>query len=109
MGDKAKAREIMFFPRKIEAVEALDLGLVTRVAPHDQLQDATLAFARQLAEGPTLTFGHMKETLVAARELAPRVAFNLAARNFMRCFETEDHNEAVAAFRYKRKPVFKGR
>ena len=105
----AKARELMFFPRKVEAQECLDLGLATRVVAHEQLEVETMAFARQLAKGPTLAFGHMKENLQAALELDPRTAFDIEARNFMRCFQTEDHKEAVAAFKEKRAPVFSGR
>lgn len=105
----AKAREIMFFPRKVGAEEALRIGLVTRVVPHDQLEAETMAFARELAAGPTLAYGHMKENLTAALEQSPQVAFDIEARNFMRCFQTEDHKEAVAAFKEKRKPVFRGR
>lgn len=104
----AKAREILFFPRKIEAEEALRLGLATRVVPHAQLEEETKAFARQLAQGPTIAYGHMKENLLAA-QLDPRFAFDIEARNFIRCFQTEDNKEAVAAFKEKRNPVFKGR
>ena len=105
----AKAREMMLLPGKIGPEEALRIGLVTRVVPHDELRDATMELARQLARGPTLTYGHIKENLQAAIEQDPRVAFDIEARNFMRCFQTEDHKEAVAAFKEKRKPVFKGR
>jgi 2-(1,2-epoxy-1,2-dihydrophenyl)acetyl-CoA isomerase len=105
----AKARELMFLPRKVDAQEALRIGLATRVVAPDKLLDETTVFAQQLAEGPTLAYGHMKENLLAALEQDPRVAFDIEARNFMRCFQTEDHKEAVAAFKEKRKPVFRGR
>ena len=105
----AKAREVMFFPRKIEAAEALRIGLATRVVPHAELEQVTREIARELAAGPTLAYGHMKENLLAASELDPRTAFDIEARNFVRCFQTEDHKEAVRAYKEKRKPVFKGR
>jgi 2-(1,2-epoxy-1,2-dihydrophenyl)acetyl-CoA isomerase len=105
----AKARELLFFPRKVEADEALRIGLVTKVVPHARLREETLAMARQLAQGPTLTLGHMKENITAALELSAGAYFDLEARNFVRCFETEDHKEAVKAFKEKRKPVFRGR
>ena len=50
-----------------------------------------------------------RQDLAAAAELPARVMFDIEARNFIRCFETDDHKEAVAAFKEKRKPVFKGR
>ncbi|HEY6870040.1 MAG TPA: enoyl-CoA hydratase-related protein [Novosphingobium sp.] len=104
----ARTRELMFMPRKIGAEEALRIGLVTRVAEPDGLLDTTMAVARELAAGPTLAYGHMKENIQAAVELDPRTAFDIEARNFMRCFQTEDHKEAVRAFKEKRKPVFTG-
>jgi 2-(1,2-epoxy-1,2-dihydrophenyl)acetyl-CoA isomerase len=105
----AKARELMFFPDKVDAQEALRIGMVTRVVPPEKLEEETMAFARRLAAGPTLAYGHMKENLTAALELDPRTAFDIEARNFMRCFQTQDHKEAVTAFKEKRKPVFTGR
>ena len=104
----ARAREILFFPRKIDANEALRIGLVTRVVPHEVLVEETMAMARELASGPTLTYGHMKENLTAALEQGAHVAFDIEARNFVRCFQTGDHREAVAAFKEKRKPEFRG-
>ena len=104
----ARAREVLMLPRKIGAAEAGSMGLVTRVVPHADLHEETRALARQLASGPTLTFGHIKENLQAALELDPRHAFDIEARNFMRCFQTDDHKEAVLAFKEKRKAVFRG-
>lgn len=104
-----RAREILFFPRKIAAQEALGMGLLNRVVAADKLREETLAFAGELAAGPTLTYGHLKENITAAMELNARQYFDLEARNFMRCFQTDDHKEAVAAFKEKRKPVFRGR
>ena len=105
----AKARELMFFPDRVEARDALRMGMVTRVVPHADLEAETMAFARRVAEGPTLAYGHMKENLAAALKYDPMVAFDIEARNFVRCFQTKDHKEAVSAFREKRKPVFQGR
>jgi len=105
----AKARELLFFPRKIGAEEALRIGLVNKVVAHDRLREETMAFATELAQGPTLTYGHLKENITAAMELTAHQYFDLEARNFIRCFETDDHKEAVAAFKEKRAPRFQGR
>lgn len=105
----AKARELLFFPRKINAEEALRVGLVTKVVSPASLLDETMAMANQLAQGPTLAFGHLKGNIIAALELGPHAAFDIEARNFARCAETADHRESVAAFKEKRQPVFRGR
>jgi len=105
----AKAREILFFPRKIDAQEALRMGLVNKVVPAERLREETMAMARELAQGPTLVYGHLKENITAAVEHGALAYFDIEARNFLRCFDTLDHKEAVSAFKEKRKPVFKGR
>ena len=105
----AKARELIMIPQKIDAAEAHRIGLAPKVVPHEELLAQTMAFARQFAAGPTLTYGHIKENLQAAIEQDPSVAFDIEARNFMRCFQTVDHKEAVMAFKEKRKPTFVGR
>jgi 2-(1,2-epoxy-1,2-dihydrophenyl)acetyl-CoA isomerase len=105
----ARARELMMLPRKIDATEALRLGLANRVVPHAALVEETMALARTLAGGPSLALGHIKENLNAAQSLDAREAFDVEARNFARCFQTEDHREAVAAFKEKRRPSFRGR
>ena len=58
-----KARELYFTGQILTAQEALDIGMVNRVVPHDQLEKETLALAAQLASGPTLAFARMKENL----------------------------------------------
>lgn len=50
----AKAKELHFRSDIFGADRALELGLVTRVVPHDTPMDETMALARRLAEGPTL-------------------------------------------------------
>lgn len=105
----AKAREFFFFPRAIPADEALRMGLVTQVSADGQLEEQTMAMARKLAEGPPLVFGHLKENINSAVNDDVRTAFDIEARNFVRCLQTEDCKEAVAAFLERRKAVFKGR
>jgi 2-(1,2-epoxy-1,2-dihydrophenyl)acetyl-CoA isomerase len=105
----AKARELMFTGERLDAKAALAIGLVNRVVPDDLLEEETMALASQLARGPTLAYGYMKQNLNAAVEADACIAFDVEARNFIRCFETEDQKEATLAFREKRAPAFKGR
>ena len=89
--------------------EAADLGIVTRVVGAAQVMDEALAFASQLASGPTLTLGRIKQNLALAEgggSLAE--CFDSEARNHILSSLTSDHKEAAAAFVEKRKPVFTG-
>lgn len=104
----AKARELLFLSDKLDAGEALRLGLVNRVEAPDALAVKTTAIARQLAEGPAIALRYMKRNLLCAeRGLLDEVVAS-EAYGMARCGRSQDVKEAAAAFREKRPPVFKG-
>ena len=104
----AKAKELFFTGRRVQSDECLELGLFNQVVPDDQLQKATMELAKQIASGPPIAIGYMKENINKALELDLRGALAQEADRLMRCAETNDHKEAVRAFMEKRDPVFNG-
>jgi len=104
----AKARELYFLPDLISAAEALKLGIVNKVTPDDQLRAVTMEMARRIADMPSVAVAGMKRNLFAAETESFATVLDLEAFNQARCSQTEDHREAVAAFKEKRRPVFKG-
>jgi 2-(1,2-epoxy-1,2-dihydrophenyl)acetyl-CoA isomerase len=104
----AKARELFFLPDMVPADEALALGIVNRVAEDADLRATTLAMARRIAEMPQVAVAGIKRNLFAAETDSFATVLDLEAFNQARCSQTEDHREAVAAFKEKRRPVFKG-
>lgn len=105
----ARAREILMLGERIGAVEALRLGLATRVTPESDLEAETDAFARRLAAGPTVAYRYMKQNLNAAETQRFEEVLDIESANLIACSLTEDHAEAVAAFSEKREPRFHGR
>lgn len=105
----ARARELMFFPRRIPAHEALQLGLVHHVVPDADLRAQATVAVRKLASGPTVAYGHIKENLNAALTGDMQRTLEMEARNYVLCHQTQDYPEAMAALRDKRPPRFKGR
>ena len=103
-----KARELLMLSDKVDAAEALRIGLVSKVFPDEELNAQTMAFARRLADGPPIALRYIKNNLVAAEAFNMDAYLDLEARNMMRCFQTEDSKEAIQAFKEKRAPVFKG-
>jgi 2-(1,2-epoxy-1,2-dihydrophenyl)acetyl-CoA isomerase len=105
----AKARELYFTGRPVDAEEALSLGLVNRVVPDDQLGDTTMELARSLAQGPQIALSLMKRNLNCAESSGLAELLDLEAANQVLTGRTEDHREAAKAFVEKRAPVFVGR
>jgi enoyl-CoA hydratase/carnithine racemase len=104
----ARARELMFTAEKVDADRCERIGLVNRVVPDDRLQEEAFAFAKSLAEGPTLALRYMKDNLDEALSVDFATARDREAERLMRLTTTADHREAVQAFIDKRKPVFRG-
>ena len=105
----AKARELFFLPDMVGADEALQLGLVNKVVGDDELHAATMEMAHRIADMPQVAVAGIKRNLFAAETESFATVLDMESYNQARCSQTEDHREAVAAFKEKRKPVFKGR
>ena len=93
----------------ISAQEAHDLGLVNRVFAHDTLMEEAMAIAERIASGPLVSYRYMKANINASTMVDFRTMLDREAETHLRCGQTEDHKEGVAAFMEKRQPVFRGR
>ena len=105
----AKARELYFTAAKVEAEEALSLGMVNKVVDDADLRATTMALAESLAVGPRVAYRYMKRNMNAALTLPLSQAMDMEALHHTLTGQTEDHREAAQAFVDKRPPVFKGR
>jgi 2-(1,2-epoxy-1,2-dihydrophenyl)acetyl-CoA isomerase len=106
---RAKAIELLYFPRTIKADEALELGLATKVVPAEDLAGEVAELATRLAEGPTAAYGAIRRSVLhsAGHDLESSLAFE--AEMMALTGSTEDHHRAVDAFVAKQKPHFSGR
>ncbi len=106
---RAKAMELLYFPRTVSAQEALDLGLATQVVPEAEFARAVGELAARLSAGPTVAFGSIRQAVAyaASHPLEESLAFE--AEKMALTGGTEDHLAAVDAFMSKEKPVFHGR
>jgi len=105
----AKAAELLFTGDVIDAAEALRIGLVSEVTPHDQLMVRAKALAARIAANPPLALRYMKEGLRRGTYGDARELGGWAIETIRALMKTEDHKEGVAAFLEKREPVFRGR
>ena len=106
---RAKAMELLYFPRTVPAEEALALGLASQVVPADGLADLVVETARTLATGPTVAFGAMRRSVAYAAGHSLEEALEFESSMMALTGSTADHAAAVAAFVEKRRPVFEGR
>jgi len=105
----SKARELYFLSERLDAEQALKIGIVNVVAADASLEEQTMAIAARLAAGPRVAFRYMKRNLNAAETLSLAEVMDMEAWHHTRCGMTEDHLEGARAFVEKRKPAFKGR
>jgi enoyl-CoA hydratase/carnithine racemase len=105
----SKAREMAFTGDMIDADEALDCGLVSKVVEDDKLQDAAMALAKRIAANPPHALRMAKRLLREGERTTLHTLLDMSASMQALAHKTEDHQEAVNAFLDKRAPVFKGK
>lgn len=101
------AAEILLTGRRVEADEALRIGLVSRVVPDGVVLDAALATAEQMCELSPFGIMMTKQSLWANLEISSlQAAIDFENRNQLLAGYTGNLGEAIAAFKEKRKPVY---
>lgn len=106
---RAKALELALLGDKVKAGDAERLGLISRVVPDAELQDAAMALAHKLAGMPTRALVETRRALDDALNLNYEAALQREAALQSQLGYAHDYLEGVAAFMDKRKPEFKDR
>ena len=102
---RAKSKELAMTCDQISAEEALRIGLINKVVPHESLMDASMEMAGKILSKAPLAIELIKAAV--NRELhGEELAYATEALGML--FKSEDAQEGMDAFLNKRKPVFKG-
>jgi 2-(1,2-epoxy-1,2-dihydrophenyl)acetyl-CoA isomerase len=104
-----RAQELMLLNRKLDAQEALDWGLVTRLVPAHDLHAEAMRTTEQLASGATVALGHMRALLRDSYSTSLRQHLETESAAVLNCADSSDLREALQAFGERRRPQFQGR
>ncbi len=105
---KPLAMEMVLNNRILSAQEALNFGLVNRVAPVERYLEDAISLAEEIASRAPLAVRLAKEAVNNAFETSLTVGIADERRSFYFLFSTQDQKEGMSAFVEKRKPEWKG-
>jgi 2-(1,2-epoxy-1,2-dihydrophenyl)acetyl-CoA isomerase len=105
----ARASDILLTGRDVDAVEAERIGLATMVIPDAEFAAAVGAYAAKLALGAPIAQALTKRILIQSLDRPLDATLRDELTQIKMCFGTSDVAEAIAAFKEKRAPVFRGR
>ncbi|WP_120075452.1 enoyl-CoA hydratase-related protein [Aurantiacibacter odishensis] len=104
----ARATQALMLAERIHAKQAESWGMIYGVTRSDQLKDEAFALARRLAHGPTVAYAQIRKTLRQAVSLSYEEVLKLETAAQRACGDTHDCQNAIASFRAKKEPEFKG-
>lgn len=105
----ARAMEMLMLAEPVRAERALEIGLVGKVVPAEELAAAARELAVRLAQGPTVAYAALKAELTFGSGLDLQNALEMEASLQDQCAQTTDHVAATKAFIAKETPTFEGR
>ncbi|MCW2997903.1 MAG: Enoyl-CoA hydratase/isomerase [Solirubrobacterales bacterium] len=103
-----RATEFYLRNQTWDAERACRYGLVNDVVEDGELAERARSLARELAAGPTRSFGEVKNLLASTYDQPLEAQLELEARAMRRSADTEDAWHGITAMAAKRAPVFKG-
>jgi 2-(1,2-epoxy-1,2-dihydrophenyl)acetyl-CoA isomerase len=105
---QARATDIILTGRDVTAEEAERIGLVHAVWPAEVFAERVTTYAEQLANGPPMAYALSKRLLLASADASLDQQLRDELTHIKTCFASDDVREAMAAFKEKRAPVFRG-
>jgi enoyl-CoA hydratase/carnithine racemase len=106
---KGMAKELIFTGRRVDAEEAQRIGLVNKVCELPSLLDEARKMAAMICETGPIAIEQAKYAINYGMETDLHTGLAIESNAYWVCIPTEDRLEGLAAFREKRKPVYKGK
>ena len=99
----ACAKQLIFSGRRVDAAEALSIGMVDAVVKHENLIDESLSIADKMTVGSPHALALAKSILDKSLELSIEEVFELGCQAQAICYTTDYHRDAVKSFLEKSK------
>ncbi len=106
---RGKAKELIFTGRRVDAKEALDIGLVNQICDVKDLMGECVKMAAMICETGPIAIEQAKYAINFGVETDIHTGLAIESNAYWVTIPTEDRLEGLAAFREKRKPVYKGK
>ncbi len=106
---KNRAKEMIFTGKRIGAQEALSLGIVSKVVPTEQVEEAVLQLAREICANAPVAVRQAKKAIDLGMEVNLHSGLELEIEAYNVNLVTEDRQEGIRAFNEKRPPKWQGR
>lgn len=106
---KTRAIEMLITGKTVDAGTALEMGLVNKIFPPDELLSGTLEFAGNLKGQATRAIGLIKHSVTQGGGLDMKEALDVEKEAMLKVLETEDAKEGINSFLERRKPTYKGK
>ena len=103
-----KARLLTYTGMQVDAARALELGMVDRVFPDDEVVEKTMESCQKMAKRPTLAIAAAKKAINEGYGLTIEEGLKVEAAEFQSVFVSKDASEGVDAFINKREATFTG-
>ncbi|GII79409.1 enoyl-CoA hydratase [Sphaerisporangium rufum] len=105
----ARAKDLIFTGRHVDAAEALAIGLVDQVVPDTEVYPAAVTYAERFAAGPAVALRAAKQAVDQGLSTDLATGLEIERLHFSGLFATEDARTGLRAFTDKTKPTFTGR
>lgn len=106
---RSRAKELIFTARKFGAAEALQYGIADRITGAGVALEASLELAREILPNGPVALRAAKEAIDRGLDLGRDGGLGIEADCYAKVIPTEDRLEGLAAFKEKRKPLYRGR
>lgn len=103
-----KAKELIFTGRVVFAEEALEIGLIDKIVPHEKLSEEVFAIAMQIAKNSPIAVAQAKYAMNQGFGVNLRKGFGIETKAYRIAVSSQDRLEGILAFMDKRAPAYKG-